>query len=65
MKNQIGESAGRIWQILNDKEKVTIQQIPKLLNENTMLSYQAVGWLAREDKIEYHIENNKVYISLK
>jgi hypothetical protein len=52
-------------EILNGKEKVTIQQIPKLLNENTMLSYQAVGWLAREDKIEYHSEGKKLYISLK
>ena len=65
MHNQIGEIAGRIWEILNNKGKVTIQQIPKLLNENSILSYQAIGWLAREDKIEYYIEGNKTYISLK
>jgi len=64
MYPQIGETAGRIWEILNNKGKVTIQQIPKLLNENSMLSYQAIGWLAREDKIEYHSEGKKTYISL-
>ena len=65
MKNEIGETAGRIWEILNNKGKVAIQQIPKLLNENSMLSYQAIGWLAREDKIEFIAEGKKTLITLK
>ncbi len=64
MKSEIGEAAGKIWDILNTKGKVTLQQIPRLLNESTLISYQAVGWLAREGKIEYHTENKKTYISL-
>lgn len=64
MKTEIGEAAGKIWDILNAKGKVTLQQIPRLLNQSTVISYQAVGWLAREDKIRYHNENKKVYISL-
>jgi hypothetical protein len=27
--------------------------------------YQAVGWLAREDKIEYHTKGNKTVLSVK
>ena len=65
MKNEIGETAGRIWETLNTRGKVAINQLPKILNENSMLVYQALGWLAREDKIEYFIEKKKTYVSLK
>jgi hypothetical protein len=38
--------------------------LPKLLKEKSMVVYQAVGWLAREDKIEFRKDATKTWISL-
>ncbi len=64
MKDKIGETAGRIWKIMKEKEEVNISQLPKLVEEKTAIVYQALGWLAREDKIEYRIEGTKTFASL-
>jgi hypothetical protein len=64
MKHHIGETAGKIWKILHAKGELNISQLPKLLNEKSMIVYQAVGWLAREDKISYRKEAAKTWISL-
>ena len=64
MKEKIGTIAGKIWEALNDKEEMNITQIPKILNEKSSDVYQALGWLAREDKIKYRSEGNKIFVSL-
>ena len=63
MKTEIGEIAGKIWEILGINENVSITQLPKMLNEKPVVVYQSLGWLAREDKITYHKVNNKTYVS--
>ena len=60
----IGEAAGRVWEVLGSKDEVGIAQLPKLLKLKTDITYQALGWLAREDKISYRDRNGKVYVSL-
>lgn len=51
-KRHIGTNAGIIWNLLSNKQHWTAKQ----LSEETGLSkkdvYSAIGWLAREDKIE-------------
>ncbi len=64
MKHKIGETAGKIWMLLETKGELDIVQVPKLLREKSMVVYQAVGWLAREDKIEFRTEGTKVWVSL-
>ncbi len=61
----IGEVAGRIWSLLNKNGKVSLSQLPKSLKEADAITYQALGWLAREGKVEYHKEKNKTSVSLK
>ena len=63
-KENIGEAAGRIWETLEAKNEVSIAQLPKTLKMKTEIAYQALGWLAREDKIDYHDRGGKVYITL-
>lgn len=60
----IGEAAGRVWETLEAKNEVGILQLPKILKMKTDITYQALGWLAREDKITYHNRGGKIYISL-
>ncbi len=60
----IGEAAGRVWEALGSKEEVGIAQLPKMLKLKTDITYQALGWLARENKISYRNHNGKVFVSL-
>jgi hypothetical protein len=64
MKDRIGEIAGKIWTILGEKQSVDILKLPKILKEREEIVYQALGWLAREDKIKYHTKERKTFVSL-
>jgi hypothetical protein len=64
MKEQIGETAGRVWEALGAREEVGLTQLPRLVKAKSDVTYQALGWLAREDKITYRTKAGKVYISL-
>jgi hypothetical protein len=64
MKEKIGKIAGEIWETLREKGDINLAQLPKILKEKDVIVYQALGWLAREDKIEYHIKGNKTIVSL-
>jgi hypothetical protein len=64
MREKIGKTAGEIWKILHEKENLNITQLPKILNKNEILGYQALGWLAREGKINYHTKGKSTFISL-
>lgn len=64
MKEKIGEAAGKIWSILREKGELDITQIPKILKKKEIISYQALGWLAREEKIEYHRKRSATFVSL-
>jgi hypothetical protein len=64
MKDRIGEIAGKVWTILGEKQNVDILKLPKILKEEGEIVYQALGWLAREDKINYHTKERKTFVSL-
>ena len=64
MKQEIGETAGKIWEILKKKGEVNTAQLPKMLNKKSAIAYQGLGWLAREDKVEYQIKAGKTFVSL-
>ena len=64
MKDKVIETAGRAWKLLGEKGKISIAEIPKLLDEKEAVVYQSIGWLAREDKINYDTKNKKSYVSL-
>ena len=56
-KYEIGNTAGLVWQVLNRKGKLSFEQ----LQEETLLDAEsvatAIGWLAREDKIDFDEQN--------
>ena len=64
MKEKVGETAGKIWGILRQEEEINISNLPRMVKEKSDVVYQALGWLAREEKIIYNEKNNKVYVSL-
>ena len=63
MKELIGETAGRIWTTLNQNEEVPVSRLPRMLAEKEPVVYQALGWLAREDKITYRNKGKSTYVT--
>lgn len=64
MKEKIGDAAGAVWRVLHENDKVELSALPKLVKQNESTAYQAVGWLARENKIQYHAEGRKTFVAL-
>lgn len=65
IKTQIGETAGRVWNLLNDEGPHTLPQIKKKLKGSGELVSFALGWLAREDKVDITQEKTMVRVVLK
>src|SRR5690554_7868412 len=51
-KKSIGTNAGIIWNLLNNNQKWSIQQLRDASGLSEEEIYTAIGWLARENKIE-------------
>jgi len=65
MKEQLGDTAGKIWHALNDHGPQTLAQLKKRLNGSGELVGFALGWLAREDKIDISQEKKNFKVALK
>ncbi len=64
MKEKVIEAAGKTWRFLGQNGEVNVGQLPKVLKEKDEVVFQALGWLAREDKISYTIKNRRTFVSL-
>lgn len=49
---QIGETAGLIWRALSERGPLSTAKLVKEVDAPRDLVMQALGWLAREDKIQ-------------
>lgn len=65
MTETIGIAAGQIWECLSDKNEMTIAALKKDLNLKGDTAGLALGWLAREDKIDFIQKGKTVKVSLK
>ena len=61
---QIGETAGQIWQLLNENGPTKIAELVKSLDCPRDQVMQGIGWLAREDKIRITIESRSRIVEL-
>lgn len=61
----IGVTAGRVWNCLNENGRMSLAKLTKELDCPRDVVMQAVGWLAREDKVAIDEEKRTRYISLK
>jgi hypothetical protein len=65
-REQVGVTAGEVWHVLNDFGPQTVAQLKKRLNGSGELVGFALGWLAREDKIDISLEKKKIFkVALK
>ncbi len=62
---EIGETAGKVWQVLNDNGESTLAKVKKQVGASTEVLHQAIGWLAREDKLNISKKGSSVKFSVK
>lgn len=62
--SQIGQVAGEIWHLLDQKGSITLAKLVKEIDAPRDQVMQAVGWLAREDKINIDGDSKSKTISL-
>ena len=61
----IGEAAGKVWKFLEEKGEANFSQMKKGIQADPNLILQAIGWLAREDKLNMERKNRYLIYSLK
>ena len=63
-KDVIGLNAGKVWEALNAADAMGVKQLKKVTKMKDKELFAALGWLAREDKIEIAVddEDEKEYI---
>lgn len=65
MQEEVGTTAGAIWNALNTKGELSLAQLKKEVNGRGPVFDWAIGWLAREDKIVITPEKRSFRVSLK
>ena len=65
MLNDIGESAGKLWHYLAENSPAPLRDAAKSLKLEEKVLAMAVGWLAREDKLDFQSEGKIIRLSLK
>ena len=64
--SEIGVDAGKIWTVLSRKQnEINISSLSRLAKINVNDAYTAIGWLAREDKIDAKTVVNQKTSQLK
>ena len=56
LTNSIGTNAGVLWHILHKAGKISIHDIMKQSELPIQEVYKAMGWLAREEKINIELD---------
>ncbi len=62
---QIGETAGTVWKALAENGPLSMAKLVKAVGEPRDTVMQALGWLAREDKVWIEEEGRSRVVSLR
>ena len=65
MVNEIGMTAGDIWQALNQRGEMTLLDLAKVVRTTDPLLFWGVGWLAREQKVDIWADGPTYRIRLR
>lgn len=63
-KHEIGLNAGKIWQLLSNNEKWSYDRLKRESGLRDIELGAALGWLAREDNIEFERTSDDGYCYL-
>ncbi len=63
--NVIGEAAGKIYRVLEKNSSATFSTLQKTAQvSDSDLFHQAIGWLAREGKLEFQKKGKMIQVTL-
>jgi hypothetical protein len=62
---QIGIAAGAVWSYLSDNGETSLATLKKEVSAPADLVLAAVGWLAREEKLEFTVSGKTAKLALK
>ena len=62
---EIGETAGKVWHLLDRKGPLTLAKLVKDIDLPRDTIMQALGWLAREEKIDIEENGRTRTVSLR
>ncbi len=65
MIQQIGEVAGKVWHTLDEEGQLRMPALQRQIGVAPALLHMALGWLAREDKIEVEPDGRSYRVRLK
>ena len=65
MNEAVGSTAGKIWHALSEDGPQTLVQLKKKVNGSGELVGFALGWLAREDKVDISQDKKNFRVALK
>jgi len=61
----IGETAGEIWQLLNNEGALSISAIANKIKHPQTVVCMGLGWLAREDKLIFTQTKRGMAVAVK
>jgi len=62
---RIGEVAGMVWHTLKSEKKISTAKLSRTVDAPRDLVMQAIGWLAREEKVSIEETSRGKIISLR
>jgi hypothetical protein len=65
LKDQVGLTAGKVWEQLSAGGPQTLAQLKKRVNGQSELVNFAIGWLAREDKVAIIADKKNFRVELR
>lgn len=63
--DSIGATAGQIWNYLEKHGRSSVSAVEKGTKAPARETHMALGWLAREDKVDLAEEKRTLYVWLK
>ena len=64
MLDNIGNVAGDVWHYLKENDEATVTKLTRELGETERTVLMAIGWLAREGKLDFEKRKQGTYITL-
>ncbi len=61
----IGKAAGKIWEYLDNNGEASVSKITKETGLNRNDVQRAIGWLAKESKLNFETQGRSELLSLK
>ena len=65
MMHEIGKTAGDVWQVLYNEGEITLARLKKAVPVKDEILLMALGWLAREDQLNFNPTGRSIRLSIK